>query len=154
MATGLQKEILSPVASCCCLAMYVQTNLGGISSKYSWVSCGRTLRSETIEPMSIMELKLPSISSPIWTKTMNEKPHPCTFHMLALQCCKVALNTVPQYGYLIHIYSKNHQNKPDLGSYCLNLSLAFTQHTVLEELFKSWKYQSQYCKKKKWCHTS
>lgn len=145
MAAGLQKEILSPVASCCCLAMYVQTNLGGISSEYSWVSCGRTLRSEMTEPMSITELKLPSISSPIWTKTMNEKPHPCTFHMLTLQCRKVALNTVPQYGYLIHIYSKNHQNNPDLGSYWLDPSLAFTRYMVLEKLFISWKYLSQHC---------
>lgn len=109
------------------------------------MSCWRTLRSEMTEPMSIMELKLPSIS-PIWTKTMNEKPHPCTFHVLALQCCKVALNAVPHYGSLIHIYSKNHQNNPDLGSYCLDPSLTFTQRMVSEKLFISWKYLSQYCK--------
>lgn len=99
-----------------------------------------------IEPMSTTELKLPSISSPIWTKTVNENTHPCTFHMLALQCYKVALNPVAQYGYLIHIYSKNHQNNPDLGSYCLDPSLAFTQRMVSEKLFNCWKCLSQYCK--------
>lgn len=66
--------------------------------------------------------------------------------MLALQCYKVALNPVAQYGYLIHIYSKNHQNNPDLGSYCLDPSLAFTQRMVSEKLFNCWKCLSQYCK--------